>query len=59
MTAITSEQLEERAKGLELELAQFVEQANRQIAMQQGAIEVLRRMIAEMQQEPDGEETED
>lgn len=52
MTPLTIEQLEQRALALELELGQFVEQANRQIAMQQGAIEMLRRMIAEMQQEP-------
>ncbi len=59
MTPLTIEQLEQRAGALELELGQFVEQANRQITMQQGAIALLRQMIAEMQEKPAEEPTED
>ena len=44
---ITQERIEEQINQLEAELVAFVEQANRQIAAQQGGIEALRLLLVE------------
>lgn len=42
---ITQERIEEQINQLEAELVAFVEQANRQIAAQQGGIQALRLLL--------------
>lgn len=41
------ERIEQKIKQLEQEMAAFVEQANQQIAAQQGGIEALRQLLAD------------
>ena len=44
---MTTEALQARIAQMETDLAAFIENANRQIAMQQGAIAVLKQLVAE------------
>lgn len=52
MDDTTRERIAARIAQLEREMAAFVEEANRQIAMQQGGIAALRQLLAEAEEAP-------